>query len=281
MKVESILSLSLSLTKSYRYICHIRWKGRKYCLRCKYRKLYYLANSKYKCRRCHYKFSDFTGTYLQNIKIPFNILLYLIHLFVLGVPAYRIRSQLALSLKTIQRIFRLIRQSIYDQAEQELRKLSGELEMDETTFGGRRKGGKRGWGAEGKHIVFGIYQRNGKVIVFPVKNRDEWNIMPLVERYTQKGSIYYTDEWHGYLALIVRGKHIRISKEQGRPTGIYNLNGLEGFWSYAKHWLYHYRGVPRKYFHLYLKEIEFRFNNRNLDLFSDIIKLLTNLVPTS
>lgn len=31
-----------------------------------------------------------------------------------------------------------------------------------------------------------------------------------------------------------------------------HINGLEGFWSYAKTWLYHYRGVPKQYFHLYL-----------------------------
>jgi transposase len=51
-------------------------------------------------------------------------------------------------------------------------------------------------------------------------------------------------------------------------------NGIEGFWSYAKHWLYHYRGVPEKFFHLYLGEISFRFNHRNEDLFPLALKLL-------
>ena len=37
--------------------------------------------------------------------------------------------------------------------------MSGEIEIDEALFGGHRKG-KRGWGAEGKSLVFGIYQRN-------------------------------------------------------------------------------------------------------------------------
>ena len=43
-----------------------------------------------------------------------------------------------------------------------MKKLSGELEIDEALFGGHRKG-KRGWGLEGKSLVFGIYQKNGKV----------------------------------------------------------------------------------------------------------------------
>ncbi len=62
-----------------------------------------------------------------------------------------------------------------------------------------------------------------------------------------------------------------------------HINGMEGFWSYAKTWLYHYRGIPRNYFHLYLKEIEFRFNNRDKDLFDEVVNLLLGgkLVPRS
>lgn len=57
-----------------------------------------------------------------------------------------------------------------------------------------------------------------------------------------------------------------------------HINGIEGFWSYAKTWLYIYRGVPRQYFHLYLKEIEFRFNNRHMDLYPIMSKMLVKTV---
>ena len=40
--------------------------------------------------------------------------------------------------------------------------LEGEVEMDESYFGGKRKG-KRGRGAEGKIPVFGILVRDGRV----------------------------------------------------------------------------------------------------------------------
>jgi len=128
------------------------------------------------------------------VKIPFNVIVYLIiHLFILGVPAFRVVKELNISKKAIERFFRLIREAIYNYALIELKQLSGELEMDETMFGGWRPG-KRGWGDEGKQIVFGIYQRNGKIIVFPVPSRAEETLLPLIERYTKKGSIYYTDE---------------------------------------------------------------------------------------
>ncbi|AFU57536.1 hypothetical protein Ngar_c05930 [Candidatus Nitrososphaera gargensis Ga9.2] len=60
-------------------------------------------------------------------------------------------------------------------------------------FGGRRKGCKRGWGAEGKKtLVFGIYRRrNGKVITFPVSDRrKEKTLIPLIRQHTGKGSLY-------------------------------------------------------------------------------------------
>lgn len=51
-------------------------------------------------------------------------------------------------------------------------------------------------------------------------------------------------------------------------------NGIEGFWSYAKNWLYPYRGVPSQYFHLYLAEVCYRFNHREQDLKPLLFRLL-------
>lgn len=167
----------------------------------------------------------------------------------------------------------IIREAIYQDSLEELKQLSGKLEMDETMFGGRRAG-KRGWGAGGKIIVFGIYQRNGNILTFPVASRNTDTLQPLIQSYTKPGSLYYTDDWHAYASLSVRGNHVVVSKEKGVAKGRDYLNGIEGFWSYSKHWLYQYRGVPRNYFHLYLKEIEFRFNHREENLVPIIMRLL-------
>jgi transposase len=180
-------------------------------------------------------------------------------------------------LPTIEKFFRFLRQLIYGKAIKELEelKLAGSIEMDEALFGGKRHG-KRGWGAAGKEMVFGIYQRNGKVITFPVTSREAPTLIPLIAKSTQPGSLYYTDEWRAYASLAISGNHVIVSKEKGKPKakGKNHLNGIEGFWSYAKHWLYQYRGVSKRYFHLYLKEIEWRFNNRNQNL----IPLLKQLI---
>ena len=146
------------------------------------------------------------------------------------------------------------------------------IECDETVIGGVQRG-KRGWGAAGKTIGLGILQHNGQVHVFAVSGRGN-QIARLVRSHTRPGSLYYTDDWHAYGSLRVQGDHVVIRKEKGRPKGRDHLNGIEGFWSYAKNWLYPFRGVPRKHLHLFLGEICYRFNHRGEDLFPLLYKLL-------
>jgi len=106
---------------------------------------------------------------------------------------YRLRFQVPSSQPTILRWFRNLREVIYQDIIKDLKPLSGEIEMDETMFGGR-KPGKRGWGATGKWVVFGIYQRNGKVLTFPITSRAKETMQPYINRYTKAGSLYYTDD---------------------------------------------------------------------------------------
>jgi len=123
-------------------------------------------------------------------------------------------------------------------------------------------------GEQLENIVFGMYKRNGKVITFPVPNRRIKTLIPIALEYSSPGSLYYSDDWFAYTFLSVKGDHIVIKKEDGIPKakGRDHINGIEGFWSFSKNWLYQYRGIPRHHFRLYLKETEFRFNNKNEDL---------------
>ena len=271
------IKLANSVTKSRVYFRHERWQGKRTCPRCQCRNINHLTN-RYACKKCRYKFDDFTRTYLGKIRIPLNTIVHLLYLFSLGVPAYRIRFYVEVSLKTIEHAFRIFREAIYDSSLINLR-LSGKLELDEAMFGGHRKG-KRGWGAEGKTLVFGIYKRNGQVMTFPVPDRKYYTLMEIIKKHTRKGSLYYTDEYTAYASLIMRGKHKVVSHGKDEyARGDVHINGMEGFWSYAKTWMYHYRGVSKQYFHLYLKEIEFRFNNRDKNIFEMLAKMLVKPVP--
>jgi transposase len=196
----------------------------------------------------------------------------LLRLFALGVPAYRQRFESNASPKTIERFHRLLRACCA--ASEQLREpFKGEVECDETAFGGWRKG-RRGRGAAGKVLVFGLVQRNGHVKAMPIETASEANIMREIQAHTREGSLFYTDGWHAYATLPLRGEHVVIRKEKGRPVGRDHINGIEGFWSYAKNWLYPFRGVPRRFFHLYLAEVCFRFNHRDRDLKPMLMRLM-------
>src|SRR5689334_3232825 len=97
----------------------------------------------------------------------------ILKLFSLDLTASQIAVLTNLNRNTVNRYLTLTRSLIADFCEQES-PFFGEVECDESYFGSRHKRGKqkgkRGRGAENKHIVFGIFKRNGKVYTEIVKN---------------------------------------------------------------------------------------------------------------
>ncbi len=247
------------------------------CPRCKGSKFWHLRTGQTRCRQCGLTRFP-TRTYCQMSRLSPYWKGRLVEYFCLGVPAYRLRFQVPISQKGIQRFYRIMRMCIYQHTVQNLSELSGSIELDETMFGGR-KPGKRGWGAEGKIIVFGMYKRNGLVVTFPVPSRGKKTLLSLITTHTRPGSLYYTDDWHAYGSLSITGNHVVVTKEKGKPKGRAHLNSIEGFWRYAKHWLYQYRGVLQSHFPLYLKEIEWRFNNRRNNLIPLLRKMIKHTKP--
>ena len=106
---------------------HKRRQGKRICPRCQCRNINLTAN-RYRCKKCRYKFDDFTGTCLGKIGIPPNTIAHLLCLFSLGVPAYIIRFYTGISLKTTEHAFRAFREAICDSSMANLR-LSGRLEL--------------------------------------------------------------------------------------------------------------------------------------------------------
>jgi len=192
------------------------------------------------------------------------------------VPAYRLAQDLNLDAKAVSRVYQRLRTLIFHVAELEgaKNKLSGEIEVDEAYFGGRRKG-KRGRGAAGKSIVFGLLERAGRVYTKVVENVSADVLMTHIKNKTRKGSVYYSDTFRGYQSLKRYGKHhtVNHSKSYVDKRTKNHINGLEGFWSFAKHILYNYRGVSKYHFPMYLKEIEYRFNHRRDNLFKLFLRI--------
>jgi len=153
-------------------------------------------------------------------------------------------------------------------------KLRGRVECDESYFGGCRKG-NRSRGAAGKTIVFGILERNGIVKVSIVPDVSAESLVGETVKKVRRGSIIYTDKWRGYNSLMFCGyKHLSIDHKYKFKQGKVYINGVEGFWSYAKERLIKHHGISQKKFLLYIKEQEWRYNNKNKNLYEILINIL-------
>lgn len=74
-------------------------------------------------------------------------------------------------------------------------------------------------------------------------------------------------------------RHLKIDHSKRFSSGKVYINCLEGLWSWAKDRLIKHRGISKENFPLYLKELEFRYNNRNNDIFEIVADYLCALVP--
>jgi transposase len=73
---------------------------------------------------------------------------------------------------------------------------SGEIEFDESYFGGKRKG-QRGRGAAGKVPVFGLLKRGGKAYTKIIPDASSATLLPIIERKVVPDSTVYFDCWRG------------------------------------------------------------------------------------
>jgi transposase-like protein len=195
--------------------------------------------------------------------------------FALDLTATQIAALTNLNRNTVNRYLTLIRQSIAQFCEHES-PLSGEIELDESYLGSRYVRGKRGRGALGKTIVFGIYKRNGKVYTEIVPNVRQDTLMQIVKGKVNLQSVIHTDAFRSYDGIVHLGfqKHYRILHSDDKfPEGSNHINGIEGFWGYAKVRLVKFRRLSKNTFYLHLKECEFRFNYRNENLCSLLLKI--------
>ena len=251
----------------------------RFCPRCKGKKLYRLADDRRRCSSCRYTFHDFSGRWINQGNLTAGQWLRLIKLFELELSIRKIAQQLRLSYNAAYKAVHTIRAAILAHSTDGDASLSGEVEVDESYFGGKRKG-KRGRGAAGKVPVFGILEREGRVFVEVLPTTRAKDVLALTVKKVRRGSIVYTDRYRSYDALMFCGyRHLRVDHGKYFSRGRVYINGLEGFWSYAKERIMKYHGVSPQRFPYYLKELEFRYNHRKEDLFPLITKYLCNLVP--
>jgi transposase len=183
--------------------------------------------------------------------------------FVGGVPARTAAELAGVNRNTATLFYHKLRELIAEKPAEQTPSLGGAVEVDESYFGGHRKG-KRGRGAAGKVPVFGLLKRGGLVHAVMIPDAKSSTLVSIIRNTIQPDSIVYTDSFGSYDVLDVSEfHHVRINHKKAfvvdRNT---HINGIENFWNQAKRHLRRYNGIPRNHFHLFLKECEWRFNYR-------------------
>lgn len=141
----------------------------------------------------------------------------LIRLFALEVPATRAARELGVHRHTAERVYTVIRQALMQACDPEAR-LDGEIEVDESYFGGIRKH-LRGRAVQGNVVVFGLLKRRGRVYTRPVPNVTRAVLRRIIQQQVPRGSTIYSDGFRSYDGLLTDGyRHYRIRHEQTFAT---------------------------------------------------------------
>jgi len=246
------------------WLRHKLYPAKIYCPDCKMPTKHHRITSRkvYGCAQCGHQISTTAGTIFDHSPTPLTKWFYAIYLMSQtrgSISAKQLQRELGVTYKTAWRMFTLIRSRL-DQGQSPL---SGNVEVDESYFGGKHSG-KRGRGASGKTPVIGAAQRKGQVKAIAVPNVQSKTVLPIVQENVEPGSTIHTDEYQIYNPLKSLGyEHNRILHLMKiYVMGNVHTQTIEGFWALVKNGIvgmYHH--VSAKYLQNYLNEYTFRYGS--------------------
>lgn len=282
--MRRVFTAGLSDTQVRSIFRAARFGDRTRCPRCGYaRKLWQLEDGRWRCKRCRKRFGLLTDTWLSHTRFELAEIYELLFWFELELTDHAIARRVEVPYRRLHRFLLTLRRALAAFEDRSIELLDGEVEVDETYFGPRfdnrrranreklRKSGKvlAGRGAHRhKQAVFGIYERtDGIVYVQPVDSVSTETLQSIIHQKVSIETTIYSDSWMSYRGLEEDyAAHEVVNHHSGEYVrGSASINGIEGFWGYAKERLIKHHGVSPEHFLLYLKEMEYRFNHRELE----------------
>jgi transposase len=282
--MRRVFTADLSDTQVRSVFRAARFGDRTRCPECGYaRKLWQLEDGRWRCKRCRKRFGLLTDTWLAHTRFELAEIYELLFWFELELTDHGIARRLEVPYHRVHRFLLDLRRAIAAFEDRSIALLDGAVEVDETYFGPRLRNRRRaerkklrksgqvlpGRGAHRlKQAVFGIYERtDGIVYVEPVASVSRETLQAIIHQKVSIETTIYSDSWYSYRGLEEDyAAHETLNHHQNEYVrGDASINGIEGFWAYAKERLLKHHGVSPEHFLLYLKEMEYRFNHRSLD----------------
>jgi len=250
-----------------------------FCPKCGAETKFYRVKKRqcYACEWCAYQLHPLADTIFRKTTTPLKDWFYAIYLFSVsknGVSAKELERHLGVTYKTAWRMCKQIRLLMAQEAE----KLTGEIEVDETYIGGRRKMIQK---FDNKSVVFGMVERNGQAKVKHVKSSGVRVLIPEIQTGIDDKATIYSDEWRSYKSLSKLGySHTTVNHSKLEYVrGAAHTNTIEGFWSQLKRSMDGtYHAVSPKYLQLYLNEFVFRYNYRGVAVCPVLLELASKRI---
>jgi transposase len=250
------------------------WREKRpFCIRCASRTVYRLADKRYRCARCGYTFHDFTRRWIGELNLTVRQWLWVLKFFELEVPPLRIAKEVGISYPTALKATYLIRRAITQSTSEDI-------------FGAQQRGmgsahAQAGEGSASEPTpVFGILERDGKVSICIPGEVSPDSVLREQSKLVKQGSIVFTGRFRDYDALILRRRRLPPAVAK-RVHGKISLNGLDGFWSFARQRLSNFHGSSDQELLFFLNELAFRYNHRQEELFDSLASLMTQIMPNN
>ena len=232
------------------------------------------GRSAYGCQYCGHHVYPTAGTIFHKSTTSLQLwfwAIYLISSTRCGISAKQLEREIGVTYKTAHRMFKQIRTLLTE----DVPRLSGEVEMDETFIGGKPRAADRRRIAEQhnpryrdmkrKQIVFAAIERGGSVRAEVVPDRTKPTLTKKAKEFVLPEAMIYTDEWPLYVGLGREFKgHKRIKhKQRVYVEGDVTTNTIESFFALFKNSVRGaHHSVSTKYLPNYLDEYTFRWNRR-------------------
>ncbi len=120
----------------------------------------------------------------------------IVRYFAADLTALQTAELSGLNRNTINRFYRVLRERLLWACEAQ-RPMFGIVEVDESFFGARRVKGKRGRGAYGKTVVFGIFERDGQVYTEIVSDCSKPTLQGIIRGRVDASAVINSDGWRG------------------------------------------------------------------------------------
>jgi transposase len=275
MPLKSLESLFRSERRSHLFLVNEAWRqNRRFCVRCRSSKIYRLADKRYRCARCGYTFHDFTRRWVGELNLTARQWLWIVKLFELEIPPSQMAKEVGISYPTALKAIYLIRRAI---AEAHGR---GDFAAENSAAGSMSES-HRERAAESTGRAFGLVEREGRITIHVVDDISAEGVLQEQPKFTKQGPVIFTGPFHDYDGMILWRFRLPARVAKRLPKGKWPLDGLDNFWSFARPRLSKFHRTSDLDLYYFLKELAFRYQHRDEELFPSLVSLMTQLMPNN